>query len=185
MEQSSSWESDSRSAFQKISRLLWNLKVPYRVQKSSPPVHILCQMNPVHSLTPYLFNMHYDIFSSIYVCVLQVISSSHVLQPKFCIYFSFLPCIRVFVSFFDSCFKNYDTNDDFRSSVWEFRVINPLKPSGNYMSHLLFQPITQHFVILGFVWFSVWTAIISSNTIKTPSLSWRRVVFSLRYGLSF
>jgi hypothetical protein len=34
-------------------------------------------------------------------------------------------------------------------------VFNPLRPSGNYMYHLLWQPVTQHFVFMCFVWFSL------------------------------
>jgi serine/threonine protein kinase len=31
--------------------------------------------------------------------------------------------------------------------------INPLRPSGNYMNHLLWQSLMLHFVFIGFVWF--------------------------------
>jgi hypothetical protein len=41
MEQSPSWEANSFSASQEISRILWNPDVDYRIHKSSPPVHIL------------------------------------------------------------------------------------------------------------------------------------------------
>jgi hypothetical protein len=34
-------------------------------------------------------------------------------------------------------------------------VFNPLKPSGNYMPHLLRQSVILHFVFMCFVWFSV------------------------------
>jgi hypothetical protein len=60
------------------------------------------------------------------------------------------------------------------------QTVNPLKPSGNYMYHLLWQSVTLHFVFMCFVRFSEWTEIISQNSI------YRRhgdVLFSLRYGL--
>jgi hypothetical protein len=33
--------------------------------------------------------------------------------------------------------------------------INPLRPSGNYMNHLLSQSVMLHFVFIDFVWFSL------------------------------
>jgi hypothetical protein len=33
--------------------------------------------------------------------------------------------------------------------------IKPLRPSGNYMDHLLWQSVMLHFVFIGFVWFSL------------------------------
>jgi hypothetical protein len=34
-------------------------------------------------------------------------------------------------------------------------VNNPLRPSGNYMNHLLWQSVMLHFVFIGFSWFSL------------------------------
>jgi hypothetical protein len=33
-------------------------------------------------------------------------------------------------------------------------IFNPLKPSGNYMYHLIYQPVTAQFVFMGLVLFS-------------------------------
>jgi hypothetical protein len=43
---------------------------------------------------------------------------------------------------------------------------NPLRPSGNYVNHLLWQPVMLHFVFIGFAWFSLLTAIISFKSVK-------------------
>jgi hypothetical protein len=61
MEQSPCWEDDSHSDSQEIPRLLWNLKVHYRVHKGPPLAPTLSQIHPVHTLPPYFPNIHSNI----------------------------------------------------------------------------------------------------------------------------
>lgn len=51
MERSSSTEANNYSASLEICRILWNLKIYYRIHNSPLPVSILTQINPIH--VPY------------------------------------------------------------------------------------------------------------------------------------
>ena len=48
-DQSPPWEANRFSASKEIPRLLWNLKVHYRIHKGSPLLPILSQLDPVHT----------------------------------------------------------------------------------------------------------------------------------------
>jgi hypothetical protein len=64
MEQSLSWEVNSRSTSQDIPWLLWNPKAHYCVHKSLPLVPILSQMNAVHSFPPYFSKINSNIIQT-------------------------------------------------------------------------------------------------------------------------
>jgi hypothetical protein len=63
MEQSPSWEANRFVASQKISGILWNPKVHYRIHKCPLPVPILSQINPIHG-SPSNFLFHFNIILS-------------------------------------------------------------------------------------------------------------------------
>jgi len=68
-ERSSSWEAKRPSAGQEIPYILWNLKVPYRIQKRLPPVPILSQSQPVRASPFHLLNMYFNItFPALLFC---------------------------------------------------------------------------------------------------------------------
>jgi hypothetical protein len=61
IEQTSSWEADSRSASQEIYELIWNPKVNDGVLNSPILDRILSELNSVLTITHYLFNEHFNI----------------------------------------------------------------------------------------------------------------------------
>ena len=61
MEQSPSWEANRFSDSQEIPCLLWNLKIHYRTHKCPPTVPFQSQIDPVHTPTSHLLQIHLNI----------------------------------------------------------------------------------------------------------------------------
>jgi hypothetical protein len=64
MERSPFWEANRFAATQEIPRIFWNSKVHHRIHKCPPPVSILSQLNPAHTLTSHFLKISLNIVLS-------------------------------------------------------------------------------------------------------------------------
>jgi hypothetical protein len=96
MEQSPSSEANRSSAIQEIPRMLWNLKIYYRIHKNLPPVPVLSHIDAVRApLT--LLRDPFQYYPPIYARVFQVVSFPQVSPLKPCMHLysphaCYMPC---------------------------------------------------------------------------------------------
>ena len=133
MDQNRSWEANRSSATQQISRILWNVKVYYRIRKSPPFVPVLSQIDPIHISQPT--SRIYIFVSSICVSVFQVVSFPQISSLKPCMHLSSPSCVLHSLSI--PVFLHYHPND----IRWEVRSMNlPVTSSlrSKYPPYMLF-----------------------------------------------
>lgn len=118
-----------RSSTCQIPSFLWNLTFHYHFQKNPPSVPVLRDMNPAHSLTPYLYDIHLK-YPPTYASSPKLPVSLQLLRLKMCMHFSslhacYMSCDWTFVCPRDlqktviCCFSGY------------FTVLYQLNPSCN------------------------------------------------------
>jgi hypothetical protein len=65
LEPSPSYGAANCAATQELPSILWNPKVHYRIHKSPLPVPVLSQIDPVHTIPPYLSEIHFNIVPNV------------------------------------------------------------------------------------------------------------------------
>jgi hypothetical protein len=61
MELSPSWEAANCAATRELPSILWNPEVHHRIHISPPPVPILGQIDPIHTISSYFSKIHFNI----------------------------------------------------------------------------------------------------------------------------
>jgi hypothetical protein len=85
------WEANRFSATQEIPRILWHLKIFYRIHNCPPPIPILSQLDPVHTATSQLRKIYLNITFPSTPGTPKWSVLSQVSPPKLCICLSSLP----------------------------------------------------------------------------------------------
>jgi hypothetical protein len=132
--QLSPWKAASCAVTQELRRILWNPKVHYPVQRSPPLVHILSQINPIHTTTTYLSKIFLRLFTRLRFRL-----------PR-CLYFSWLshqyPTSIPILSY--SCCMLCPSNPpSFDHSNYTWRRVQVMK-----LLIMQFSPTSCHFISL-------------------------------------